>query len=169
MRAFRASNTGKSHFLKHCRGRGVLCRGGHGAPLCSAPFWLEHCRGRGFSVFGVVGGGAPQACVRHGCVLKGFTVTLGRVAEKGSRHGGAWPRFGPVKSPTTVQSVGMLRRVRLHAIQIGFRAEIFENFSRPRNFEVGTRRNPCRLVTRSLLTTLRGPQRMCRASACCGA
>ena len=32
-----------------------------------------------------------------------------------------------------------------------------------------SRRNPCRLVVRSFLTTLRGPQHLFRASACCGA
>ena len=91
------------------------------------------------------------------------------IAPKSMPPVGAELAHDPQRSPTTVPSVGMLRRVRLRAILSGFRIEIFEFFSRPRNFEVGTRRNPCRLVTRSLLTTLRGPQQLCRASACCGA
>ena len=82
---FGQATPGSRIFSSSVGGGGVLYRGGHGAPQCSAPFWLEHCRGRGFSVLEVVGGGAPPACVRDCCVLRGFTVTLGRVAEKESR------------------------------------------------------------------------------------
>ena len=49
----------------------------------------------------------------------------------------------------------------------------FPKFSRPQNFafdnRARSRRNACRLVVRSLLTTFRGPQHLLRASACCGA
>ena len=81
----------------------------------------------------------------------------------------AQPRNDPQRSPITVPSVGMLRRVRFHAVLNGFRTEIFEIFARPPQFCVRnrprSRRNPCRSLTRSLATTLRGPQSLCRASA----
>ena len=43
-------------------------------------------------------------------------------------------RHDPQRSLNTVPSVGMLRRVRFGAIRGEFRTEIFEKFSRPRNF-----------------------------------
>ena len=63
----------------------------------------------------------------------------------------------------------MLSRVRFRAIRTGFRTEIFaaaKFFVRNR---ARSRRNPCRLVVRSFLTTFRGPQHLLRAQACCAA
>ena len=48
--------------------------------------------------------------------------------------GGAQLANDPQMSSTTVPSVGMLWRVRLRAILIGFPIEFFEIFSRPRSF-----------------------------------
>ena len=144
---------------------------------------------------------------------------------------GAQPAHDPQRSPATLPSVNMPWHVRLRAVRVEFRIEIFEKFnfftaakfcaltrvknhagrwcaarSRPsevpsnsaerrhapareiaRNsnrisgrkfrkfvtaakFCVRTRarshQNPCRPVLRRLLTTLRGPQQLCRASAC---
>ena len=75
----------------------------------------------------------------------------------------------PQRSPTSVPSVGMLQRVRLRAIS----DRKFRKFCAAvklcvRN-RARSRRNPCRLVVHSLLTSLTGPQHMCRASACCSA
>ena len=90
------------------------------------------------------------------------------IAPKSVRPGGAQLPHDPMRSPTTVPSVGMLCRVRLHAISSRFRTEIFENSKFCVRNRVRSRRNPCRLVVRSLLTILKGPQHLCGASACCG-
>ena len=42
----------------------------------------------------------------------------------------------PQRSPNTVPSVGMLRRVRFGAVRGELRTEIFEKFSRPQNFSI---------------------------------
>ena len=56
------------------------------------------------------------------------------IAPKSMPLGGAQLAYDPQRSPTSVASISMLRRVRLHAIRNGFRTEIFEKFSRPQNF-----------------------------------
>ena len=63
----------------------------------------------------------------------------------------------------------MLCRVRFRAIRSGFRTEIFAAAKFCVRNRARSRRNPCRLVVRSFLTTPRGPQHLLRASACCGA
>ena len=47
----------------------------------------------------------------------------------------------PQRSTRPVLSVGVLRRVKFHAICNGFPTEIFENFSRPQNFAFGIARD----------------------------
>ena len=51
------------------------------------------------------------------------------------------PGHDPQRSPDTVPSVGMLWRVRFGAIRGEFLTEIFETFSRPRNFAIETARD----------------------------
>ena len=48
--------------------------------------------------------------------------------------GGAQLPDDPQRSPTSVASVSMLRRVRLRAVLNGFSTEISENFARPQIF-----------------------------------
>ena len=61
-----------------------------------------------------------------------------------------------------------LKSIPFSLILTNFRPKFSTKFSRPRNFHARSRRNPCRPTTRSLATTLRGPQALCRASARCG-
>ena len=56
------------------------------------------------------------------------------IAPKSMPLGCAQHAHDPQRSPTTVPSVGMLRRVNLRAVRCRFPTEIFENFSRPQNF-----------------------------------
>ena len=56
------------------------------------------------------------------------------IAPKSMPPGGAQLAHDPTRSQTTMPSVSMLRRMRLHAIRNRFRTEIFEKFSRPQNF-----------------------------------
>ena len=90
------------------------------------------------------------------------------IAPKSLPIGCAQPRHDPQRSPSTVPCVGTMRHVRFRAILSGFPTEIFEKFSRPRNFRARSRRNACCPTTRSLATTCRGPQALCHASARCG-
>ena len=56
------------------------------------------------------------------------------IAPKSMPPEGAQLGNDPQRSATTVPSVGMLRPVKLSSILSGVSAEIFENFSLPRNF-----------------------------------
>ena len=63
----------------------------------------------------------------------------------------------------------MLWRVRFEA---DFGPKFSKNFAAAKfcvRNRARSRRNPCRLVVRSLLTTCRGPQHLLRASVCCAA
>ena len=104
---------------------------------------------------------------------KNFRSKSREIAPKSMPAGDAQLPQDHLRSPTSKPSVSMLRRVRLRAVLSGFPTEIFRNFSAAAKFFVrnGVRshRNPCQLMVRSLLTTLGGPQHLCRASACCGA
>ena len=79
------------------------------------------------------------------------------------------PCDDPQRFISTVRSLGMLRRVRLRAMS----DRNFRKFYAAAEFFVRnrarTRRNPCRPMTCSLATSLRGPSALCGASACCGA
>ena len=73
------------------------------------------------------------------------------------------PGHDPQRSPNTVLSVGMLRRVRFGAIRGEFRTEICENFSRPHNFafEIASDRAEIHAAECfAACTTLRGPQQL---------
>ena len=63
----------------------------------------------------------------------------------------------------------MLRQGRLCAIPVGFGTEIFAVAKLCVRNRMRSRQNACRLVVRSLLTTVRGPRQLCRASARRGA
>ena len=79
--------------------------------------------------------------------------------------GGAQLADGPQRSFTTMPSVGTPRHVGLHVIcDRNFRKFIAAVRFCSQN-RVRSRRNPCRSVVRSLLTALRGPRQLCRASA----
>ena len=91
------------------------------------------------------------------------------IAPKSMPPGGAQLAHDPVRSPTFVPSVGMLRRARLRAIfdrkfRI-FSAAAAKFFVRNR---VRSRQNPCQLATRSLVEKRRGLKAFCGAAACCG-
>ena len=68
-----------------------------------------------------------------------FRSKAGEIAPKSMPHACTQLADDPERSLTTVASVGMVWNVRLRAIRIGFRTEIFEKFSRPRkfSFEIG--------------------------------
>ena len=63
-----------------------------------------------------------------------FRSKAGEIAPKSMPHACTQLADDPERSLTTVASVGMVWNVRLRAIRIGFRTEIFEKFSRPRKF-----------------------------------
>ena len=63
------------------------------------------------------------------------------IAPKSALPDDAKPCHEASRSPNTVPSVGMLRRVRFRAIRKGFRTEIFEILSRPQNFASGIARD----------------------------
>ena len=105
-------------------------------------------------------------------ILRGRKILRSKsreIAPKSMPPGGAQLAHDSQRSPTTVPSVRGLQYVRLRAV----RDRKFRKFVAAAKFfdrnRVRSRRNPCCLVVRSLLTILRGPQHPCRASACCGA
>ena len=67
------------------------------------------------------------------------------IAPKSMPPGDAQLAHDPQTSPRPVPSVGVLRRVRLHAIRNGFPTEIFENFPRPQKFAFGIARDRAKI------------------------
>ena len=61
------------------------------------------------------------------------------IVPKSMPSGGARPRHEPQRSPCTMQSVGMLWQVRLHAIGARSRTEIFKIFRGRKNFRPKSR------------------------------
>ena len=68
----------------------------------------------------------------RGC--ENFRLKWREIAPKSMPLACAQLADDPERYVTTVASVGMVWNVRLRAIRIGFRTEIFEKFSRPRKF-----------------------------------
>ena len=118
-------------------------------------------------------------CERQHTAAREISCDSGRISDHNFRgrknlrsksHGNA-PKFmppggaqlldDPQRSPTSVPSVSMLRQVRFRAIRGGFRTENFAAAKFCVRNCARTRRNSCRLVTHSCLTTLRGPQHLC--------
>ena len=109
-------------------------------------------------------------------IFRGRTIFRSKsreIAPKFVPLGGAQLAHDPQRSPTTVPSVSMLRRVRFFCDSKRISDRKFRNFFAAAKFRV---RNCARLrrksrcpTTPSLAARQEGPQTLCRASARCGA